>query len=120
MTANAKRIACWSLVVGIGLLAFGAAVPVMFRSPMPSQWHRLHAGMSVQEVLATASGPNITVFDQMLGGLIFTQKTRMLGAPSSWELFVNYDNSFRLTRASARFLSRGWLGLRRSEFQNVL
>ena len=115
-----RRIACWSLFAGIGFLALGAAAPVMFRPPMPSQWHRLHAGMPVQEVIATAGGPSIKVFDQMLGGLIFTQETRMLGAPCSWQLFVNYDNSFRLTRANARFNSRGWLGLSRSRFQSVL
>lgn len=119
MTAKSKRIACWGFVVGVGLLALGAAAPVMFRPPMPSQWHRLHAGMSVQDVNATAGGPGIKVFDQMLGGAIFTQKTRMLGAPCSWELFVGYDNTFKLTRANARFISRGWLGLSRSEFQSV-
>jgi hypothetical protein len=115
---NKQKRNLFGIVSAIVILAaLGAVSRVAFRPQMPSQWHKLHVGMSLEEVHSTAVGSDIFAFDSK-GVQIFTQETSMFGVSSCWQLFVTYGAT-GLSSADARFVNRR-CGLLSRSFRSVL
>jgi hypothetical protein len=105
-----------ALVLLVVLAAVGREV---FRPRMPSEWRRLRAGMSRDEILRTATGEHRDMRD-LKGFDVFTQETTMFGASSYWQLLVTYDQSERLLHAEAGFIHRSCGLLSRAYPRSVL
>jgi len=114
-----KRIVLRVVVAVVLLVVFAAVGREVFRPTMPSEWRRLHAGMSRDELLRTAAGAHTDMRD-LKGFDVFTQETTMLGALSYWQLMVTYDQSGRLIHADARFVHRSCGLLSRAYPRSVL
>lgn len=117
--SKSKRIILRVVAALVLFVALAAVAREAFRPGMPSEWRRLHSGMSRDEVLRTATGEhrdmrNLKGFDA------FTQETTMLGASSYWQLLVTYDQSGRLMHADARFIHRSCGLLSRAYPRSVL
>jgi hypothetical protein len=113
-----KRIVLGVLAAVIALPLLGAAGRIVFRPAMPSEWHKLHAGMLREEVLTTAAGQHTDMRD-LKGFDLFSRETMMLGGSSYWQLFITYDQSGKLMNAGAHFVHRS-CGLLSRSYQSVL